>query len=201
MKSTRPTFVKRHYSGFAAGLIALVTAGASPPACNALQNLQLPNVSMVFHEEDRERPYPRISGEDFEANSDWRGRVRKEQPLWLVSEAEVHQRDKAPVRITLQRGGSLVHHSELSRGRAQLDEILGADLSGFKKVQRVVLHARLGVVVRANGEEQCRFPEGELVVTRSHDDNNDDDDDDDEDRRTVAPKIDSLDLERCTSKP
>ncbi len=192
MKATRPIFLKRHLSTFAAGLIALVTAGASPPACNALQNL--PNVSVVFHEEDRERPYPRISGDDMTANADWRGRVRKEEPLWLVSEMEIHQRDKEPVRITLQRGGSLVHHTELSRNRAELDEILGADLSGFKKVQRVVLHARLGVVVRANGEEQCRFPEGELVVTRS-------DDDEDDDRRKVAPKIDSLDLERCTSKP
>ena len=192
MKATRPFLVTRHLSTFAAGLIALVTAGASPPACSALQNLQLPNVSMVFHEEDRERPYPRISGEDMEANADWRGRVRKEEPLWLVSEMEVHQRDKEPVRITLQRGGSLVHHTELNRGRAELDEILGADLSGFKKVQRVILHARLGVVVRANGEEQCRFPEGELVVSRSQED---------DDRRTVAPKIDSLDLERCASKP
>ena len=192
MKAQHSLLKKRHFSGFAAGLIALVTAGASPPACSALQNLQLPNVSMVFHEEDRERPYPRISGEDMEANADWRGRVRKEEPLWLVSEMEVHQRDKEPVRITLQRGGSLVHHTELSRGRSELDEIVGADLSGFKKVQRVILHARLGAVVRANGEEQCRFPEGELVVSRSQED---------DDRRTVAPKIDSLDLERCTSKP
>ena len=192
MKATRPIFLKRHLSTFAAGLIALVTAGASPPACNALQNL--PNVSVVFHEEDRERPYPRISGDDMTANADWRGRVRKEEPLWLVSEMEIHQRDKEPVRITLQRDGSLVHHTELSRNRAELDEILGADLSGFKKVQRVILHAKLGVVVRANGEEQCRFPEGELVVTRS-------DDDEDDDHRKVAPKIDSLDLERCTSKP
>lgn len=190
MKATRPFLLKRHLSTFAAGLIALVTAGASPPACSALQNL--PNMSVVFHEEDRERPYPRISGDDMAANSDWRGRVRKEEPLWLINEMEVHQRDKEPVRITLQRGGSLAHHTELSRGRDELDEILGVDLSSFRKVKRVILHARLGVVVRANGEEQCRFPEGELVVTRSEED---------EDRRMVAPKIDSLDLERCTSKP
>ncbi len=194
MKATRSFFTKRHGSGFITLVFALVTAGASPPACNALQNLQIPNVSMIFREEDRGRPYPRISGEEFEANADWRGRVRKEEPLWLISEMEIHQRAKDPVRISLQRGGTLVHHTELIHGSAELDEILGVDLSGFKKVQRVILHAKLGAVVRANGEEQCRFPEGELVVTRPQDD-------DDDDRRAVAPRIDSLNLESCTSKP